>query len=162
MWPALILSCVLAWPSQAQVVIDRVVAVVNGDVITQSDLRAARTLRLVPDESDAATVQRIIDRRLALAELQRFQAPAAPASEVEARRQVWAASLGGQSVDDLLARAGVESWFVERWIADDVRLEQYIAQRFAALTEDRRAAAITAWRESLRTRAEIVYRDQRF
>ncbi|MGE3345485.1 MAG: hypothetical protein AB7L71_18855, partial [Vicinamibacterales bacterium] len=93
---------------------------------------------------------------------QRFQAPAAPASDVDARRQVWAASLGGQSVDDLLARAGVEAWFVERWIANDVRLEQYIAQRFAALTEDRRAAAITAWRESLRTRAEIVFRDQRF
>ncbi|MGE3345766.1 MAG: hypothetical protein AB7L71_20270, partial [Vicinamibacterales bacterium] len=110
MWLALVLSCVCMWPSQAQVVIDRVVAVVNGDVITQSDLRAARTLRLVPDESDAATVQRIIDRRLALAELQRFQAPAAPASDVDARRQVWAASLGGQSVDDLLARAGVEAW----------------------------------------------------
>ncbi len=157
-----LLSTALTLPLQGQVVIDRIVAVVNGDVITQSDVRAARLLRLVPDEADADILRRLVDRRLMLAELQRFQASPASPDDIEARRVEWQRSLGAQSVDALLKHAGVQSWFVDRWLANDIRLERYVAQRFAALSDDRRATAITAWRESLRARAEIVYRDQRF
>jgi hypothetical protein len=156
---ALIVCAATVLAPQGQVVIDRIMAVVNGDVITQSDVRAARLLQLVPDEPDAAVVRRLVDRRLVLAELQRFQAPPASPEDIAVRRAEWERARGTESVSDLLMRAGVQPWFVDRWLANDIRMERYVAQRFAALSDDRRAAAISAWRESLRTRAEIVYRD---
>ena len=60
-------------------VIDRVLAVVGGQIITLSDVNAALRFGLVPadvstDPVDAA-LQRLIDRRLMLAEVERYAPP---------------------------------------------------------------------------------------
>jgi hypothetical protein len=162
---AALMMCLLVWSGQspAQTTIDRILAVVNGDPITLSDVRAARTLKLVPDDAtDVAVVDTLVERRLVLTEMRRFQAPE-PAPEVlAARRAEWAARVGGAQEKTLVEAAGVGAGYVERWLTDDLRREAYLQQRFAALDAGRRAEAIRLWIEGLRVRADVVYRIQRF
>jgi len=149
------------WSAQVPVptTVDRIVAVVNNDIITLSDVRAARLLQLVPaTESDDAIVRTLVDRRLVLTEMRRFQAPEPAPDVLAARVQVWQSTLGGAAPAALLASSGVSLGFVERWLADDLRREVYLQQRFAALDGDRRADAIRVWIDGLRSRADIVYR----
>ncbi len=157
------LLVVCAWSAQAQVPVsttmDRIVAVVNNDIITLSDVRSARLLQLVPStDTDDTIVRTLVDRRLVLTEMRRFQAPEPAREVVAARVQAWEATLGGADPAALATSAGVSLTFVERWLADDLRRETYLQQRFAALDGDRRAEAIRGWIDGLRTRADIVYR----
>lgn len=158
----LIVTVALVAQAQAPETLDRIVAVVNGDMVTLSDVRAVRALKLVPaDESDEAVVRRLVDRRLVVAELRRFQVPDAAPDEVAARVSDWRRGLEADPVA-VYARVGVGEGFVSRWMNDDLRRDSYLTQRFAALQPDRRAEAIRLWIDSLRLRAEIVYRNQRF
>jgi hypothetical protein len=107
-------------------------------------------------------VDTLVERRLVLTEMRRFQAPE-PAPEVlAARRAEWAARVGGAQEKTLVEAAGVGAGYVERWLTDDLRREAYLQQRFAALDAGRRAEAIRLWIEGLRVRADVVYRIQRF
>ena len=65
--------------------LDRVLAVVSGDLILMSDVRAARTFGFVTVEGDdpgGQALTRLIDRALILAEVERF-APPEPESAAE-------------------------------------------------------------------------------
>jgi hypothetical protein len=158
----LIVPVTLAAP-QAPITIDRIVAVVNGGPITLSDVRAARVLGLAEaGATDAAILEGLIDRRLVLAEMRRFQIPEPAPAALARRRQEWEQRIAGSDLEDLLRTAGVASAFVDRWLADDLRREAYLQQRFAALDADRQENAIRLWMEGLRVRANIVYRVQRF
>lgn len=157
--------CLLAWSSlaQAQTTIDRILAVVNGDPITLSDVRAARTLSLVPAEAtDTAVVETLVERRLVLTEMRRFQAPEPTPEAVAARHAAWRQRVGGTFAETFVKAADVNADYVDRWLADDLRREAYLQQRFAALDAGRRAEAIRLWIEGLRVRADVVYRIQRF
>ncbi len=80
----------------AQVELDRIVSRVAGHIITQSDVRQARLLKLVDDVSSDAAVQHALeDRFLILDEMERA-APLPPATDaaLAARHAQWAASLG--------------------------------------------------------------------
>lgn len=159
-----LLMCLCVWPGapQATTTIDRILAVVNGDPITLSDVRAARLLKLVPgDATDVAVVDTLVERRLVLAEMRRFQAPEPSPEVLAARRAEWAREAGLQP-EALAAAAGVGTGFVDRWLNDDLRREAYLQQRFAALDAGRRAEAIRLWIDGLRVRADVVYRIQRF
>lgn len=157
------LVLVVAAASQSPTTIDRIIAVVNGDLITQSDVRAVRVLKLAPeDATDQSIVEALVERRLVLAEMRRFQTPEPPIADQEARRGEWERRVAGADQAALLSLAGVDAAFLHRWLADDLRREAYLQQRFAALDAARRAEAIRLWIEGLRTRASIVYRTQRF
>ena len=156
------LVCLLAGATQVPATLDRILVVVNGDMVTLSDVRAARVLKLVPaGVTDEEIVQALVDRRLVLAEMRRFQVPDPPAEEIAARRSQWARAHGDHDPARLFMLAGVSATFLDRWIADELRREAYLQQRFAALDDDRRESAIRLWIESLRVRAEIVYRHPR-
>jgi hypothetical protein len=160
-----LVMCLLVWSSlaQAQITIDRILAVVNGDPITLSDVRAARTLSLVPaDATDAAVVDTLVERRLVLTEMRRFQTPEPTPDVVAARRSEWAQRVAGSTPEKRAEAAGVNVEYVDRWLSDDLRREAYLQQRFAALDAGRRADAIRLWIEGLRVRADVVYRIQRF
>lgn len=149
----------LAVAGQVSTTIDRILVVVNGDIITLSDVRAARVLRLVPSgATDQDILQELIDRRLVLAEMRRFQAPAPEPAVLAARRTEWQSRHRTGDLAQLLLVAGVGTSFVDRWLADDLRREAYLDQRFAALDDERRATAIRLWMDGLRARAEIVVR----
>lgn len=156
--------CLLVWSSlaQAQTTIDRILAVVNGDPITLSDVRAARSLSLVPaDATDATVVEALVERRLVLTEMRRFQAPEPTPEAVAARHAEWRQRVAGTSAENFVKAADVNADYVDRWLADDLRREAYLQQRFAALDAGRRADAIRLWIEGLRVRADVVYRIQR-
>ena len=67
-----------SWPVRAEI-IDRVLAVVDTQIITLSDVRAALRFGLVPEDvttdPTGAVLQRLIDRRLMLIEVDRYAPP---------------------------------------------------------------------------------------
>lgn len=133
------------------IVVDRMLAVVNGDVVTQSDVRAARRLQLVPfaaSMTDDALVTQLIERRLMLAEVARY-APAEPTLvQVTARRRTWASALPvGTDVAGTLASVGMREATLMAWLRDDLRLAAYLDQRFTAAAQPTREQALTYFRE---------------
>ena len=151
-------------------VIDRVVAVVGGQIITRSDVDAAAAFGL------ASNLQELIDRTLMLSEVRRVAPPdpAPPAVDARVARMranfatpeafVRALQLGG--LDDAVLRA---------FAADDLRLSTYLEERFsgasqpteeevrqagesarAQLTAEHRQALVNAWLAELRRRIDIT------
>jgi hypothetical protein len=121
--------------SQAEI-IDRIVAVVGGQAITWSDVRAARALGLVsiPAEAgDEAVVERLIVRELMRAEVDRFSVAPVDAAEIEAgvkaaRERIGGAVQGRDPLDSL----GMTEPRLRAWIEDDRRIARYLEQRFDA------------------------------
>lgn len=132
-----------------QELLDRTLAIVGGQPITLSDVRAAIALGLVQPERVAdpvpAVTMQLVDRELILREVQRY-APAAPAdSGVDALL----AELRSRFPDPAaLARVLDAHGFTEArlraWVRDDLRMQAYLAQRFASasLPTDAEIAAV--------------------
>ena len=141
-------------------VIDRVLALVNGELITLSDVRGARELGLVAPGSAADPLQgvlsRLIDRALELDEVDRYQPPEPSADDVD--REVGTVRSrfhSSAAFDTALARAGMDVQGLRGTLRDNLRIRTYLEQRFLA-AEDRRQQLIDDWLAGLRRRAEIV------
>ena len=120
-------------------VLDRIVATVGQQVITLSDARAAVGLGLLPDASAlpfAAVVERLVDRELMRAEIDRFgvmaPAPELLASRIEAIRKRFASQ---RAFEAALEAHGLSDARFRAWMAVDWRIEQYIQQRFDAASQ---------------------------
>jgi hypothetical protein len=129
---------VLVGAAHAQV-LDRIVATVGQQVITLSDARAAVGLGLLPDASSlplATVVERLVDRELMRAEIDRFgvvsPAPEMLASRIEAIRKRFASQ---KAFEAALEAHGLSDARFRAWVADDWRIEQYIQQRFDAASQ---------------------------
>jgi hypothetical protein len=121
----------------APVSIDRVVARVNDDIIQSLEVRRARILKLLgPDvTTDDQVLARLIDRRLELADVARYQASEPAQADIAARREHWLADLGRPPATDLTALlrdAGMPEAALTEWFRDDVRLEAVETQRFSS------------------------------
>jgi hypothetical protein len=140
--------------------IDRVLAVVNGGVITLSDVTAARDLGIVSAGSAADPVRAIlsslIDRTLELSEVDRY-APPEPTAEALAREtQAVRARFPTQAAfDAALARAGMDPQRLRDVLRDNLRIRAYLDQRFVAAA-DRRQQLVAEWLAGLRRRAELT------
>ena len=151
-------------------IIDRVIAVVSGQVITQSDLAAATEFGF------AGNLQELIDRMLMLNEVRRVAPPDPAPANVEARlatvRNRFATSA---AVARALAETGLDEPALAVFAADDVRLAAYLEERFSAASQptdaeirqageaerarlmaERRRELVNAWIAELRRRAEIA------
>ena len=118
-------------------VLDRVLAVVSGDLILMSDVRAARTFGFVTSEdadSDGQALARLIDRALILAEVERFAPPepeaAAVDKGVDAVRQRFASQ---EAFAAALAQAGIEERHLREYVRQDLRMNAYLDQRFTSV-----------------------------
>lgn len=155
----LVTASALALVVRAEV-IDRVLAVVNGDLITLSDVTAARELGLVSPANAADPIRevlsRLIDRALELDEVDRY-APPEPASDAVDRevQSVRDRFLTEMAFDQALARSGLDPPHLRERIREDLRIRAYLDQRFAA-AEARRQQRIDDWLAGLRRRGEIV------
>ena len=139
----------------AQVPLDGVLVKLGADVITSSDVRQARLLKLVDaGGGDQAILDALVKRRLVLEELGR-NPPAEPLPPaIAARRAQWVATLGTDvDLPALLARAGFSESAVQAWWRDDLRIAAYLDQRFPPSTN--RQQAIASWVAELRQRAGI-------
>ena len=159
-----VLVCVVAltWastPLRAEV-IDRVLAVVGGDLITLSDVTAARDLGLVSAGGAADPVRAIlstlIDRELALVEVDRYGPPEPNPEAIDAGvAAVRARFPSGAAYEDALRRSGIDEAHLRETVRQDLRIRAYEDQRFANAGE-RRQELVDEWIATLRRRASIV------
>ena len=146
--PALITAVTSARAGQIE--LDRILSRAGGRIVTQSDVRQARALKLVDDTSSDDAVKRALeDRWLILNEIGR-SAPIAPASEAElaARRGEWEA--GGAAGTGSMSEADLQNW-----LRDDLRIRAFLRRQFGGLPEGERARAQQEWLARLRSRAEL-------
>jgi parvulin-like peptidyl-prolyl isomerase len=151
-------------------VIDRVLAIVAGQVITKSDVDTAAALGI------AENVQQLIDRTLMLTEVRRVAPPDPTDSNIAARvAKMRGRFSSGADLVRALAMGGIDEAMLRIFAADDLRLATYLDERFAAasqptdeelrqagesarqrLAEEHRQALVTAWVSELRRRTEIT------
>lgn len=119
-----------------EVLIDRTLAIVAGQIITLADVRTLAALGLVEhgEANLAAAVERLIERALIVREVERYAPGEPPEAEVEARLVELQARVA--SPDDLarvLAAGGFTRARLREWVRDDLRIAAYLDQRFAAV-----------------------------
>ena len=135
-------------------------AVVAGQIITLSDVTAARDLRLETAEGAAdairAVLSKLIDRELILAEVERY-APAEPSDDAVADElaRVRARFASQPDLDDALARSGIDEKYLRETLRQNLRIRAYMEQRFAA-AGDRRQEVVDQWLAGLRRRADVI------
>ena len=138
----------LALPVRADI-IDRVLAVVGGDIIMLSDVRAVTTLGLMPDARDEPDVlSRLIDRTLILAEVNRFVVPEPDAAVVEREVAVLRARLGSPDrFREALETVGLTAMSVARLVRDKRRIDSYLTQRFGSAVQPTEAELARFYRD---------------
>jgi hypothetical protein len=161
-------------------VIDRVLAILPGQIITLSDVEAALDLGLVqaPAGGDriAGGLSAVIDRVLMLNEVRRVSPPEPSPAAIDARVALIRRRFGAPAeLSRVLAARGLDETVLRLYAADDLRLASYLEERFSAaaqptdeeirqagesarqrLTDDRRRTLIGAWTAELRRRADVV------
>lgn len=153
---ALVLTSALA---RAEV-IDRVLAVVGGQLITLTDVKAARDLGLqsagnAPDPV-RAILSKLIERELVLAEVERYVPPEPSADAVDREvAKVRARFDSPQAFEAALARSGIDVKHLRETLRQDLRIQAYEDRRFAA-AGDRRQALIAEWTAGLRRRGDVI------
>ena len=141
-------------------VIDRVLAVVAGQLITLTDVTAAIDLRLQTPDGAAnpirAVLTKLIDRELVLAEVDRY-APAEPTADAVDRevQRVRARFDSQDALDTALATSGIDDKHLRETLRQDLRIRAYLDQRFSAAS-DRRQAQLDDWMSGLRRRGEVI------
>lgn len=141
-------------------VIDRVLAVVGGSLITLTDVNAASELGLVPqgpsDDRVRVVLSRLIDRELQLAEVDRYAPPEPSAAEVEREVQIVQARFASPGAfDAVLARAGIDLAHLRETLRENLRIRAYLDQRFS-VSDERRQQVVDDWMAGLRRRADII------
>ena len=156
-----VLSAVLLTVTLSGEIIDRVLAVVNGSIVTLSDVRGATRLGLVgvSDGSMRGVIDRLIERRLMLLEVERY-APAEPAAAavdalVDATRKRFATAAAFEAA---LAESGLSLDEVKRHHRDDLRIEAYLQQRFGTTLQPTEEELVTYYRghEARYTRGGVL------
>lgn len=150
----------LAAPAVAAETIDRVLAVVAGQLITLTDVTAAIDLGLQSPDAAAdpvrAVLTKLIDRELVLAEVDRYAPPEPSAGAVDVAvervRQRFASS---GAFDAALARSGIDEPHLRETLRQDLRMRAYLDQRFNAAS-DRRVTLVDEWLAGLRRRGGVI------
>ena len=137
--PAVLLAgwlCGIGTVAAAQTeMIDRVLAVVAGDLITLSDVNACRELGLLagvqPASPTSEVLPRLIDRALMLAEVERYAPPEPAAASVDRQVQLAKSRFATtQAFEAVLARVGYDERHLRETVRQDLRLAAYLDQRF--------------------------------
>jgi hypothetical protein len=140
--------------------IDRVLAVVAGQLITLSDVTAARDLGLESAGGAAdpvrAVLTKLIDRELVLAEVDRY-APPEPTTEAVDREveRVRARFPSPDAFNAALARSGIDENHLRETLRQNLRMAAYLDQRFTSAA-DRRQALVDEWTAGLRRRGDVI------
>jgi hypothetical protein len=168
-----------AQPASAEI-IDRILAVVGGQIITKSDVDAAQALGLIEagagnGQAADSALQALIDRVLMLNEVRRVvprePTQAAIDARVAAVRNRFPSLSAFQAA---LSASGINESVVGVYAEDDLSLAAYLDERFSAasqptdqeilqagepnrqkLADERRRTLVNAWVAELRRRADI-------
>jgi hypothetical protein len=137
-------------PAVAQQLLDHVVARVGTSAITQTDVDAAVTFGIV-NRGDA--VKQLIDRRLMLAEVDRFPPPEPGATEIKLLMETMRAKAGADTAA-AMKRTGVNDDRLAELARDTLRIQSYMQQRFGSgpRAEEQR----TRWLTEIRARGDVT------
>jgi uncharacterized RDD family membrane protein YckC len=128
-WAWILVSALVASPAEA-VVVERVLASVNGQLVTLSDVVAYQTLSGSPEHPKENVVRALVDRRLLLEEADRFAIPVPDTSEIAVRASAVAIHLGGpDGLTRALDRLGWGPDELRAWIIDELRVTEFLNQR---------------------------------
>lgn len=134
---AVLVLTLLSSVATAAPIIDRVMAVVSGTMITLSDVEAAVAVGIIspPKSPDpiAAALNELIDRTLMLIEVDRYAPPEPRSQRLDARVAELRARLGASNPEQQLAEYGLTEEALRSLARDDLRLRTYLNQRFAAV-----------------------------
>ena len=151
-------------------IIDRIVAVVAGQILTKSDVDAAAAFGLAPN------LEALIDRTLMLSEVRRVAPPEPDPAALDARIERARTSFAtAQAFARALEVSGWDESVLRAFLADDLRLARYLEERFSnasqptedeireageaareRLTAARREALVNAWIAELRRRTDMT------
>ena len=140
--------------------IDRVLAVVAGQIITLSDVNVARDLGVATPAGAAdpvrAVLSQLIDRQLMLNEVDRY-APPEPSAEAIDRgiAAIRSRFPTAAAYADALARSGVDDRYVRELVRQALRIREYQDQRFSP-ADPRHDGLIEDWIAGLRKRGDIL------
>jgi hypothetical protein len=134
---SLMIVMAMAADRAAADIIDRLLAVVDGTPITQSDVFGAIRLGLVavprvPDPVPPA-LERLIERRLMLVEVDRYAPPDPADSDVDRALEAVRTRIGPAALEAILAQTGSGPEQLRRFLRDDLRIQAYLQQRFGAI-----------------------------
>jgi hypothetical protein len=133
----LLLAIASVLPGRAEI-IDRILATVGGTLILQSDAAAAVRLAFLqvpsghPDPLQWA-LDRLIERRLMLLEVDRYGPPEPDRVEIDRRMaEIDKRFASGQQLDAILREVGLSVGQLRVHVRDELRLDAYLRQRFAS------------------------------
>jgi len=131
-----------AVPAAAQTteVIDRVLAVVAGQVVTLSDARAVLEFELVQPRPRADPIAEALDylvnRQLMLSEVDRYSAPSPDPALLRVRMDAVRARFPDLAAyQQALARTALTETRLRDLVGDNIRVENYLEQRFSAAAQ---------------------------
>jgi hypothetical protein len=142
-------------------VIDRVLAVVSGSLITLSDVNAAHDLGLVALRGSSPdpvrdVLSQLIDRELQLAEVDRYAPPEPSPADVDREVQTVRSRFpSAEAFEGVLARSGIDLAHLRETMRENLRIRGYLDQRFSA-SDERRQQVVADWIAGLRRRADII------
>lgn len=116
-------------------IVDRVLAVVDGAIITQSDVAGVSRLGLEPaaGATAAAVREALIERRLILAEVDRYAPADPPEADVDRALEGVRARVGAAALETILTETGGSIEQLRRYLRDSLRIEFYTQQRFGTI-----------------------------
>lgn len=138
---AAILAVLISAHAQAAERIDRVLALVNGTTITESDVRAALAFGLVPPprpgaDQVRATLDQLIRRELILGEVTRSAAAEVDAGRVRAKMDEIRSRFASRAAYDArLAETAMNEARLRDDVEADIRVDDYLTQRFGGVAE---------------------------
>lgn len=137
---ALAIACALCFAPSARAgeIIERILAVVGGELIMLSDAVAASRFGLVDPPKGgtdpvAATLEALIDRQLQLIEVNRYLPPEPTEEAISSRfADIRGRFTSPEEFESALAETGMTEARLRSRIRDNLRIDSYRAQRFAA------------------------------
>jgi hypothetical protein len=141
-------------------VIDRVLAVVSGSLITLSDVNGAYDLGLVTPRPSGDRIRdvlsQLIDRELQLAEVDRYAPPEPSAADIDREVQAVRSRFPSpEAFESVLARSGIDLAHLRETMRENLRIRAYLDQRFS-VSDERRQQVVEDWVAGLRRRADII------
>jgi hypothetical protein len=122
-------------------IIDRILAVVGGELIMLSDATLARRLALVPapasDRDGTRTaLDALIERQLELIEVNRYLPPEPAEATIQSRlAAIRSRFASDDELDRVLTQCGYTREQLRLRLRDDLRIEGYLSQRFDAAAQ---------------------------
>ena len=138
-------------PTSGQQQLDRVVARIGTAALTQTDVDAAVAFGVI-DRQAGDPVKQMIDRRLIIAEVNRFP-PQEPGETAITEQVAKMKTTAGAQAAAVMKRTGVDEQRLAEFARETLRIQAYVAQRFGGQRSDQQR---TQWLDGLRARGDVT------